>query len=104
MDEERRLKLHELLVEAAGEGIPVYFQEPSSVDMQYPCIRYERARTDTKFAGNIPYLLHGRYTVTVMDWDRKSPILPRVARLPRCTHDRYFAKDNLNHDVFDVYI
>ena len=104
MDDARRLRLHNLLVAAAGEGVRVYFQPPSDVTMVYPCIRYERARSDTEFAGNNPYLLTGRYTVTVMDWDVKSEIPKRVARLPMCSHSTSIAANNLNHDVFDIYV
>lgn len=72
--------------------------------MQYPCIRYERARSDTAFAGNAPYRTTKRYTVTVMDTDPESDIPKRVILLPMCSHSTSFVADDINHDVFDIFI
>lgn len=99
----RRLQFHDLLLEAAGPGNRVYFQPPSNEQMTYPCIRYQRNRTDTKFAANSPYRLTERYTVTVIDRDPESEISERVVRFEMCTHSASFAADSLNHDVFDIY-
>jgi hypothetical protein len=41
--------------------------------------------------------------VTVIDQDPDSEIPDKVAQLPMTTFDRWFAANNLNHDVFDVY-
>lgn len=98
----QRLQLHNLLQAAVGEGRKVYFQPPSDVTMVYPCIVYERARGNTRFAGNLPYLFQQRYTVTVIDRDPDSEIPSAVAKLPMTTHSAFFVADNLNHDVFDI--
>lgn len=98
-----RDQLHDLLQETVGEGVHLYFQPPSNVQMQYPCVVYNRARSDTKFAGNSPYRLTKRYTVTVIDRNPNSEIPDKVALLPMCTHSTWFAADSLNHDVFDIY-
>ena len=81
----------------------VYFQPPSSVQMQYPCIVYKRNDHTTNFADNLPYRTETQYEVTVMDRDPDSPIPDRVLALPRCRFDRHFTADNLNHDVFTLY-
>ena len=56
--EQRRLDLHEILVDALGSG-NVYFQPPASLKMVYPCIRYNRATADAKFANNGLYNVGG---------------------------------------------
>lgn len=81
----------------------VYFQPPSNLEMQFPCIVYNRDSADTEFAGNKPYRYTKRYEVTIIDRDPDSPIPDKVAALPQCTHSSTFAVDNLNHDVFNLY-
>jgi hypothetical protein len=81
----------------------VYFQPPANVQMQYPCITYSRDRASTEFADNDPYRYSKRYQVTVIDRNPDSGIPDAVAKLPMCTHRRFFVAENLNHDVFDLY-
>jgi hypothetical protein len=82
----------------------VYFQPKSNVGMEYPCIVYEPAKMDTRFAGNKPYRHNKRYSVTVIDRDPDSPIPDLVADLPMCSHSAFFVAENLNHHVFDIFI
>jgi hypothetical protein len=81
----------------------VYFQPPPSIKMVYPCIVYKRSNVDTKFADNRPYLIEKRYQVTVIASDPDSDIPDKLALLPKCTFDRHFTADNLNHDVYNLY-
>ena len=71
--------------------------------MVFPCIVYQRYAEKTEFADNAPYILTDRYLVTVIDPDPDSPIPKMVASLPKCTKNRFFAADNLNHDVYNLY-
>lgn len=97
-----RLELQSILEDILGTG-NVYFQPPANVQMQYPCVVYERDAAVTRFAGNRPYSFTKRYQVTVIARDPDSDIPSKVAKLPLCTHNRFFAADNLNHDVFTLY-
>lgn len=97
-----RAQLQALLEELLGSD-RVYFQPPANVQMQYPCVVYVRDNANTKFAGNNPYSYTKHYQVTVIDRNPDSPIPDKVAELPMCTHSRWFAADNLNHDVFSLY-
>lgn len=81
----------------------VYFQEPPSVNMQYPCIVYERDYKDTKFANGLPYAHRKRYQVTIMDTNPDSILPDQVAALPLCVFDRHFTANNLHHDVYKLY-
>lgn len=99
---DRRLKLHQELVEILGSN-NVYFQPPASLVMKYPCIVYNRDGINPQFASNKPYKLSKEYSVTVIDRKPDSKIAEQLAELPTCRHTSYFVSDNLNHDVFTLY-
>lgn len=96
----RRQQLHQLLKDLCDH---VYFQPPANVQMQYPCIVYNRDYAETLYAGNFPYRNTPRYQVTVIDQDPDSAIPNKVAALPTSSFERYYAADNLNHDVFTLF-
>lgn len=81
----------------------VYFQPPENLQMVYPCIVYQRDDLRTKFANNVPYGAVQRYQVTVIDRSPDSPIISKVAALPRCVFNRFFVAEGLNHDVYTLY-
>ena len=98
----QRLELQALLVELLGSN-NVYFQPPPSVDMKYPCIVYQRDYAATVFADNGPYHSKKRYQITVIDQNPDSDIPDKVAALPLCVFTRFFATDNLNHDIYYLF-
>jgi len=95
-----RVQLHQLLEDIVDH---VYFQPPENIQLVYPCIIYSRDSADTKFADDVPYSFTQRYQVTVIDRDPDSAIPAKVAALPRTSYNRFFAAENLNHDVFSLY-
>jgi hypothetical protein len=97
-----RKELHQILRDLLASEY-VYFQPPPDRQMVYPAIVYNRDTSNTEFAGNLPYKRDIRYQVTVIDRNPDSDIPNRIATLPQCTHDRWFAADGLNHDVFTLY-
>ena len=99
----RRLELQAILENLVGDGGSVYFQPPSSIQMTYPCIVYNRDTAHNVFADNVPYRHTTRYQVVTIAKDPDSDIPDKVAELPMCTLIRTFIVDNLNHDVFDLY-
>jgi len=98
----RRLELHAILVELLGSK-HVYFQPPSTVKMQYPCIVYSRSEMDTKHADNSVYTNQCCYSITVIDPNPDSLIPCRVGVLPLCRFDRHYTANNLNHDVYNIH-
>jgi hypothetical protein len=98
----QRLALQALLVEILGTS-NVYFQPPTNIVLEYPCIIYKRDQADTDFADNAPYRHLKRYQVTVIDRDPDSDIPEKVAALPLCLFIRFFTVDNLNHDIFNLF-
>ena len=97
-----RLSLQMLFESIVGVG-KVYFQPPNNIQLQYPCIIYDRDNADMKHADNGLYEYTQRYQVTVIDKNPDSPLPLQVANLPLCRYDRFFISDNLNHDVFTLF-
>jgi hypothetical protein len=98
-----RSELQELL-EGLDEAVKkVYFQPPNALQMEYPCIVYEREGNHTLYSDNTPSQTHTRYTITVIDRNPDSAIPQKVAALPLSSFNRFFAGDNLNHDVYTLY-
>ena len=98
---DQRLKLHTVLKEITDN---VYFQPPSNIQMKYPCIVYKRDYALTKFADDKPYATNKRYMVTVIDQNPDSTLLEKVESLPMCSFVRHFTMDNLNHDIYNLYL
>lgn len=98
----QRQSLHDILLEIMGSG-KVYFQPPANLQMEYPCIVYRRDNARSQFAGNQPYHVSKRYLVTYITRDPDSDVWEKIAGLPLCLHNRYYAVNNLNHDVFNLY-
>jgi hypothetical protein len=96
----QRLDLH-VVLEAICPN--VYFQPPANVQLEYPAIVYERDRSDTQFADDIPYSVTKQYSMTLISRDPDEAIFELLSKLPMCAHERHFATDSLNHDVFSIY-
>ncbi len=99
---ERRLELHQILVNVLGSE-SVYFQPPASLVMEYPCIVYRRDAKAEQYGDN--YLYHGqlRYEVTYIDRDPDADVPSRLAILKHSSFGTHFVTDNLNHDVYEIY-
>jgi len=98
----QRVQLQAKLEELIGSN-NVYFQPPSNIQMNYPCIVYERDMMETSYADNLPYRHTKRYSVTCIDRNPDSEIPDKVADLPLSGFSRHFVADNLHHDVFNLY-
>jgi len=83
----------------------VYYQPPENVKIKYPCIIYNRVGIRNRFAGNSSYLINFRYSLqyisTSVDTENT---LKEILKLPMCSHNNHFKKNNLNHDSFTIYI
>ena len=104
-----RSKVHELLCNIMNTVIPngdkrVYFQPPESKKIEYPAIIYYRSDIDNVSADNKVYRQTFFYEITVIDADPDSEIVQKISALPRCRFNRHYTADNLNHDIFTLYI
>lgn len=71
--------------------------------MVYPAIVYSRSRAETEFADNLPYYQRQGYSVMVIHNDPDNDIRDKIAALPYCSYDRWYANDGLNHDVYTLF-
>lgn len=97
-----RLELQAKLEELLGSR-NVYYQPPSSKQMNYDAIVYSRSRIDNTFASDTVYSQANAYTVTVISYKPDSEAMRKVSRLPMCRWERNFVSDRLYHDVFTLY-
>ena len=97
-----RLDLHNTLKTLLGSS-NVYFQPPSNLKMEYPCIVYRRNSDDTRFSNNKLYGRKIRYQVTYVDRNPDSNISQKLSELPLSSFDRFYVSDNLNHDVYNIF-
>lgn len=81
----------------------VYFQPPPNVQMEYPCIVYQRDFQQTEFADNTAYSHMKRYQVTAISRDPDSPVPDYLRELRFCSYDRFYTAEGLNHDVFKLF-
>lgn len=101
---QRRLLLQTRLEQVSGlPESQVHFQPPTGTMMVYPAITYARNRAEIDFADNLPYRSALSYTVTVIHKDPDNDIRVKVAALPYCAFDTWYATDGLNHDVFTLF-
>jgi hypothetical protein len=103
----QRLQLHSLLETLIGPRSDgkdnVYFQPPETVKLSYPCIIYRRNDIDTNFADDTPYTINKEYQLVVIDADPDSLIPDKVGSLSKCSFDRHYTVNNLNHDSYNLY-
>ena len=97
-----RIKLQEILESVLGSS-NVYFQPPEGFKMNYPCIVYKRSDGETDYANDLPYNHTIRYTITTIDKNPDSLTPSKLAQLSRCRYQTGFTKDNLYHDVYQIY-
>lgn len=99
---DRRLELHQILVNILGSN-NVYFQPPSTIQLKYPCIIYQRSKIDQKYANNRTYMSKVQYSILLISRTPESNIVKKLLDLPYCSYDRYYTADTLSHDSFTIY-
>lgn len=95
---ELQTKLEELL-----ESRNVYYQPPASLQMNYPAIRYSKAKPDIKRANNAKYLITNCYELIVISKISDDPVIEKLLSLPYCEWNRHYVADNLHHDALTLY-
>jgi len=97
-----RLSLHSLLL-----GIPgvkkVYFQKPTSLKMEYPCVIYKLDDVEERVADNKKYFRMKRYLVTVIDTNPDTTIYEQILNLRYSSFEDHFVVDNLNHYICSLH-
>lgn len=100
--EAARLKLRSMLKEVF-EG-KLYYQPPGGTTLEYPCIVYSKEDIGNVYADNYVFRQQHKFKFTYMDPNINNMLVDKLSKLPMCSFERYFANDNINHDVFIIYI
>lgn len=95
-----RVELQELLKEYCDT---VYFQPPSSIRINYPCIVYNRSTDYINRANDKLYMKEKMYRVTVMDKNPDSDIADRIQELPWAVIISRDVIDNIYHTTLNIY-
>lgn len=99
---ERRLKLQSKLEELLGSR-NVYFQPPSTVNMQYDAIRYSEGVPDDRFANDKRYSSMSCYDVIVISRLPNPDVVKKILELPYTSKGKPYTADNLNHYPIKLY-
>lgn len=101
-----REELHEVLCDILGSR-KCYYQPPSNINMQYPCIVYEYDGMSVRHADNLRYLKRPRYTLTIISEDPDGRIEGRLfnsSKLPYLEEGRRYVADGLYHSPYTLYL
>ena len=96
-----RLDLHNLLVNLLGTN-NVYFNPPSNIKLNYPCIKYRMSGIDKKNANNSMYIKNVKYEIFIIG-PNTDIVLDKLIELPMCTFVRSYIADSLNHTILQLY-
>ncbi len=96
-----RLELHQKLAQYANN---VYYQEPATVRMSYPCIIYDLSNVDTIYADNKAYRNMKMYTMTyICQLPNEAKVDEILDGFRYIRFDRHYTADNLHHYTFDLF-
>ena len=103
MRERNRLALHEKLCTLLGSR-NVYFDPPSNIHMNYPCIVYKRDPVSNRRADNIRYINWYPYSVQIISKDPDFLLFDTfLSNFEYGSEGQPFVKDNLHHSNFTIF-
>ena len=101
---DRRKKLDDALV-AILDSDHVFFQPPSTVKMDYPCVTYSLDGMKILRADSINYKKFYRYRVVLMDWDPDTELVDKLVDIPYFSSmGQHYTNNNLHHWTFTFYV
>jgi hypothetical protein len=96
-----RLDLHAELLKFLPN---VYFQPPSTIQMAYPCIVYNKTGKNRHFADDVVYLSQQGYQIMLIEKNPDSTVADDIENyLEHCAINQYYTIDNLNHTTLNLY-
>lgn len=98
----RRVQLHRKLESILGTR-NVYFQPPTGLKLNFPCIVYHLDMAHDMHADNKIYRRLYRYSLTYITKDPDDLKRDAIDDLQYCAFNRFFVSDNLNHFVYTIY-
>lgn len=96
-----RIELHNELLKFAPKA---YFQPPSGLQLEYPCIVYHKTDKFRDYANDDIYRAIQEYQITVIDKNPDSVIADNIeSYFQYCEINQYFTVDNLNHTTLNLH-
>lgn len=96
-----RLELHDELLKFVPN---VYFQPPSTIQMTYPCIVYNKTGKSRHFANDVVYLSQQEYRLMLIEKNPDSVVADNIEKhFQHCAISQYYTVDNLNHTTLNLY-
>lgn len=96
-----RLDLHDELLEFLDK---VYFQPPSNIQLQHPCIIYHKSPSFRRHGDDRIYIHQNVYQLTVIETDPDSTVGDDIEKyFQYCSITQRFTQDNLHHTVLRLY-
>ena len=82
----------------------IYYQPPSNIKLDYPCLIYSDLPKTIRYANNHSYIDYDHYQVTIIS-KNPSDLYKKVLvnSLPFTKDSNTFINDNLYHYIFDCY-
>ena len=99
---DRRLQLHDLLIDILGSR-NVYFQPPDGSTVKYPCIIYSIDDIDINHANNKPYAHKTKYLIKLVDKNIETSTKDKILLLSTCKFVDHYVSNNLHHFLFNIY-
>ena len=103
MRQRNRPALHEKLCEILGSR-NVYFDPPSNIHLNYPCIIYKRIASEARRADNLRYINWYPYDVQIISKDPEFELFDTfLSHFDAGREGAPFVSDNLHHSNFTIY-
>lgn len=82
----------------------VYFQPPSNVRLNYPCVIYHKSGYESTHANDSVYGLKTEYQLTVIQRDPEGVLDEQILKsFPLCRVTTTFVSENLYHTFLTLY-
>ena len=98
-----RVELQDILANIE-RGTKAYYQPPSTIEMQYPCIVYKDKPGEVLKADNAIYRYTNRYDLLYITRSPKQSIIQTMlSRFSYCSLSDIYVNDGLHHYAFTIY-
>lgn len=98
----KQLELQQVLENALGSR-NVYYDPPSSLNMQYDAIRYSLGELRGRYANNAKYALLKSYDGVIISRRPDPEVVNKIASLPYTSFGKPYVAENLHHYPFTIY-
>lgn len=95
-------KAYSILKEIVGNN--VYFNPPSNLKIQYPCVAYSINDILNKNADDEVYKQNIKYDCTLITKNVNDPLLKDLSKINTFRYSRHYVVDGLHHYAFLIIV